>query len=296
MILISGATGLVGSRLTQYLDDLSVPYATLSANKQRKFKQTNYFWDYNEELSPQIMEGITAVIHLAGENVGQGRWSVSKKHKIEQSRVNTTRLLKKAISQTSSPPRVFVSASGTDYYPNPSTKIFKEEDLPGNSFLSRVCQHWEAEVNAIGQYVPRVVSLRTGIVLSAHGGFLKETAIAAPFGIYPIFGSRKNHLSWIHIDDLVKMYYQAVTGNWNGAYNAVAPGVCTIAELAAAYQAAKGKHWFKPVVPDFAVRAIFGEKADILLTDQRVSAEKATASGFQFEHPEIGEALKHLFR
>lgn len=294
-ILVTGSSGLVGSAL--------IPALTAEGHRVSRLVRTksnlgirDTFWDPTAgELYSPPLEGLDGVVHLAGESIADGRWSKTRKARIRQSRVQGTRLLSESLARLSSPPKVLLSASAIGYYGDRGHEILTELSPPGCNFLSGVCQEWEAATLAVAERSIRVVTLRTGIVLSPIGGALARMLLPFRMGVGGIVGSGRQYMSWISIDDLVRIIIYALKiETVKGPVNAVAPKPVTNAE----FTRILGRVLSRPTVlpmPGFAARLAFGEMADeLLLASARVVPAKLEASGFVFRHPNLESALSSL--
>lgn len=294
-ILVTGSSGLVGSAL--------IPALTAEGHRVSRLVRTksnlgirDTFWDPTAgELYSPPLEGLDGVVHLAGESIADGRWSKTRKARIRQSRVQGTRLLSESLARLSSPPKVLLSASAIGYYGDRGHEILTEQAPPGSNFLAQVCQEWEAATHAAAERCIRVVTLRTGIVLSPIGGALARMLLPFRMGVGGIVGSGRQYMSWISIDDLVRIIIYALKiETVKGPVNAVAPKPVTNAE----FTRILGRVLSRPTVlpmPGFAARLAFGEMADeLLLASARVVPAKLEASGFVFRHPDLESALSSL--
>jgi uncharacterized protein (TIGR01777 family) len=268
-VTITGGTGLIGARLSARLRERGDEVTTLSLRK--------------DELAPKL-EGRDAVVHLAGENLAQ-RWNDEAKREILASREQGTRRLVEALPDSV---KTLVSASAVGYYGPRGAEEVTEDDPPGDDFPARVCVAWEREANNANA---RVVTIRTGVVLDASGGALAKMLLPFKLGIGGPVAGGKQYMPWIHVDDLVGIYLAALDdAGWQGPVNATAPHPVTNAE----FSKALGRALHRPAVlpiPGLALRALYGEMAVIVTTGQRAVPRKALAYGYQFEHPDLAEAL-----
>jgi uncharacterized protein (TIGR01777 family) len=300
-ILISGASGLIGTALVPALEADGYEVTRLVRGSA---KNTNELaWEPMREVSPALVSGFDAVMHLSGENVA-GRWTEEKKRKIRESRVVSTRNLAWAIAKAEAPPRTFVCASAIGYYGNRGDEILTEESAAGAGFLPDVCREWEAATH-VGIAGVRVVNLRFGIVLSKEGGALKEMLRPFRLGLGGKIGSGRQWWSWIHIDDAIAAVLQClpagrgrpaphVSGFISGPANIVAPNPVTNAEFTRVL-ASVMKRPAILVVPGFAAKLAFGEFAqEGILASARVMPKKLQESGFQFRYQDLQGALEEL--
>lgn len=288
-VLITGGTGLVGSRLTELLLEKNHEVVILSRNPK---EQNEFKWDIkNDFIDDKAFENIDYIIHLAGAGIADERWSDKRKKVIIDSRVETANLLFKKVKELNLNLKGFVSASGSGYYGAvTSDKIFKETDKPGNDFLGEVCQKWEDAAHQFKALKVPVTILRTGIVLSKTGGALEKmkTPIISPLG------SGNQYLPWIHIDDLAEMYIYTIENNIEGVFNAVAPEHQT----SKTFSKALAKHINRPFigvnVPSFALKLMFGDMSQILLKGSRLSSKKIEKNGYPFRFKTLNKALSNL--
>ena len=292
-ILIIGGSGLVGHRITDLLEKNGYQVAWLSRSNQSGRK--SFLWNVEkQEIDPQAMEWADAVIHLAGAGVAEKRWTPARKKLILDSRTQSTQLLYAAIEKSTDRPNTFISASAVGYYGfNTGTTLVDENSPAGSDFLAQVVIAWENEAKKIEQLHLRTVLLRIGIVLDAEGGALGEMLkppVAAPLG------SGDQWMSWIHIEDLARMFVFALEKTTlQGVYNAVGPNPATNQQLTQEAASAKGKTYLGIGVPGFALKLVLGEMAAMVLGGNRVSCQKIQKAGFQFEFSELKKALSDLF-
>jgi uncharacterized protein len=295
-ILVTGSTGLVGSTLIPVLTAEGHRVSCLVRSKSKMGNRDTYWDPAAGELYSPGLEGLDAVVHLAGESIAGGRWTAARKARIRDSRIQGTRLLSQTIAQLARPPKVFISASAVGYYGDRADEVLTEQSPPGSNFLAGVCHEWESATEPAAQHGIRVVILRLGVVLSSKGGALAKMLTPFRMGVGGIVGSGKQYMSWIAIDDLVRIIIHALkTESFNGPTNAVAPNPVTNAE----FTKSLGRALRRPTVfpmPAFAARLALGKMADeLLLASARVVPPKLLASGFVFRHPDLESALADLF-
>jgi uncharacterized protein (TIGR01777 family) len=235
-----------------------------------------------------------AVLHLAGEPVAQ-RWTAAAKQRIRDSRVVGTSHLVAALADCSPRPATLVCASAIGYYGSRGDELLSEDSAPGTGFLADVCVGWEREAAKAEALGMRVTRIRTGVVLDPRGGALKPMLAPFRFGLGGPLGGGRQWMSWIHASDLAEMFRFALENPAPPVLNGVAPGSVTNAEFTRALATALHRPAFLPV-PKLALRMLFGEMADMLLSSQRVAPVAAEAAGFQFQHPQLAEALGDLLR
>jgi len=296
--IVTGATGLVGSKLLSRLDHpavLSRDAAQAAATLGRD-AATIFEWDPQREPAPaEAFQNVDVVFHLAGESVAEGRWTAEKKARIRDSRVLGTRNLVATLRQLERPPRVLISASAVGYYGDRGDEILDETSSPGDDFLAQVSVDWEREALAAGEAGIRVVTMRTGIVLSKDGGALAKMLTPFRLGLGSPLGSGRQWVPWIHIDDLVGLLLLAAErDDLQGPLNATVPTPVTNREFTKALGRAVHRPTFLPAVPEIVLRLGLGEFAGALLASIRAVPRRAEAAGYQFSHPRLDEALRDL--
>ena len=294
-ILLSGSSGLIGSMLTTFLESKNHQIIKL-VRKDTDVHEDEIAWDLHKGIvNLKKMENLDAVIHLAGENVSNGRWTEEKKKSILDSRVMGTLVLCRAIASLKNPPKVLISASAIGYYGSRGDEILTEESSQGAGFLADLCEQWEAATLPAREKGIRVVTLRLGMVLTPKGGALKKMLIPFKLGLGGIIGSGKQYVSWIAMDDLLRMIeYTLQKESIQGPVNAVSPHPVTNQELTKTL----GQLLHRPTImwiPEFAARIAFGEMADeLLLNSLRVLPKKVTDAGFQYAAASLKCALEGL--
>lgn len=293
-VLITGASGLIGSALVPLLTASGYTVGRLVRNKSKINVGDVYWSPVNGELDPVRLEGIDAVIHLAGETISE-RWTAAKKVRIRESRVIGTRLLAERLSATKYPPQVFISSSAIGYYGNRGSETLTEASAPGTDFLGKICQEWEDATAPAERSGIQVVHIRTGIVLSKKGGALAKMLPAFKLGVAGKLGTGDQFMSWVDIDDLLAIFLYALNNTQaRGPINAVAPNPVTNAEFTKTLGHVLHRPTIFPV-PAFAIRLLFGEMGqELLLGSTRVLPGKLTAAGFIFKHPNLEESLRHV--
>lgn len=295
-VLITGATGLVGTELVSALHNngAQIHYLTTSEKNIRNDQgYKGFLWNpYSGSIDPDCIDGVEAIIHLAGAPVAK-RWTDAYKKEIIDSRIATTDMLYTLLRNHPNTVHHFISASAIGIYPDSLTKVYSEDETQfDDSFLSSVVQQWENAADRIKDLGVRVAKIRIGLVLSGKGGMLKEVSGPVKFGVGSAFGSGKQMQSWIHIDDLVGIFAYVLSNELEGAYNAVAPFPVTNDELIKQVAKAMDKPYFTPNIPRFAMKLLLGEMHTILFDSQNVSAKKIIAAGYQFKFLSLEKALK----
>ena len=297
IILITGAGGLIAHELSKKLEkDFTVRFLT------RKKKHSNEFeWNIkNKTIDDAAFEGVSHIIHLAGANISEKRWTDERKKELISSRVDSADLIVKKLQEKKIRLKSFISASGINYYGTKTTDtIFTENNQPGNDFLSEVVVLWERAADQFKEQnlAERVVKIRTAVMLSEKDGALKKMLPPIRMGIGAPLGTGKQYMPWIHIEDICTIYEFALKNNtMDGAFNAVSPQHTTNENLTKKIAEVLKKPLFMPNIPGFVLKLIFGELADALLEGSRASAEKIQNAGFQFKFPDLKKALEHLLK
>jgi hypothetical protein len=297
-ILITGATGLIGTELVALLLQNGVTIHYLTTSKKKIESKPNYhgfFWNPNQGIIDEnALMGVDSIIHLAGATIAK-RWTSKYKQEIIESRILSSNVLFKALKDNPHSVKQIVSASAIGIYSDSLTKIYTEDDTDvDESFLGKVVLKWEESVNKFKLLNIKVVKIRTGLVLSTKGGALPEMLKPIQMGIGSPFGSGKQIQSWIHINDLVELYLFAVQNELTGAYNAVAPNPVTNKKLSHEIAVTVNKPFFMPNIPKFLMALLLGEMHTILYASQNVSSDKIESEGFNFQYKQLDRALKNL--
>ncbi len=298
-VLITGGNGLVGRRLCKQLQAKGYDVAILSRKRNNNSSFSVYTWDFRKmEIETQALDSADYIVHLVGANIGDKRWTAKRKQQIIDSRVKTGQLIFDKVKEQNKNLRAFISASAVGYYGAlTSNKIFTETDPPGDDFLGDTCKKWEQSTDRYKELGIRTVSIRTGVVLSSHGGALAKFITPVNTGFGSAIGTGKQYLPWIHIDDLCGIYIKAIEDNQIvGAYNAVAPDYKTNEEFVRLLAHLLKKPFWFPNIPAFIMKLIIGKMAEMLLYGSRVSPVKIQSAGYNFLFPDLESALTDLFR
>lgn len=304
-VLISGGTGLIGSHLSKYLAENGFDVVILSRNKNPASanpKISYSYWNVKDKvIDKEVVKKADHIVHLAGAGVMDKKWTEDYKKKIEESRTKSAELILSCLKEGEHQTKSFVSASAIGWYgadPKLPAKNepFIESDMPSKDFLGETCVLWEASVEPVTAMGIRLVKLRTGIVLSNKGGAFKEYKTPLKFGLASILGSGKQIVSWIHIDDLCRMYLEGIKNNYlHGSYNAVAPEPVSEKKLILTLGQKMRNKFFIPIyVPGFALKLILGKRSVEVLKSTTVSNKKIKATGFTFLYPSIEAAIEEL--
>ncbi|MEP6674318.1 MAG: TIGR01777 family oxidoreductase [Ferruginibacter sp.] len=312
-ILITGGTGLIGHSLSAELLKAGYQVIILSrkAGDQKKIPTQaesqpgiEYaVWNVNAQtIDIAALQRADHIIHLAGAGVMDKKWTTAYKKEIIDSRTKSSELIIDALKKNTNKVRTVISSSATGWYtPDEPGKLHSphiENEPADNSFLGETCRLWESSIQPVTALGKRLVIMRTGIVLSNHGGALKEFKMPLKFKIAAILGNGKQMISWIHIDDLCRMFMEAIKNeNLSGSYNAVAPFPVTNKELTLELAKQCNGNFFIPVhVPAFILKIMMGDRSIEILKSANISNEKITAAGFVFTYKTIEDALRDLCR
>jgi uncharacterized protein len=299
-VLITGATGLVGKKLVKKLlqEKIEVNYLSTSKLKlKNKLHYTGFYWNPREgQINDKAFDGVDAVIHLAGANIAS-RWTTAYKKEILDSRVLSSNLLFETLKRIPNQVKQVISASGTAIYPDNFEKIYSETETNiATGFLSDVVQKWEQSISQIESLNIKVCKIRTGIVYAKKGGALPEIVKPIRWGIGASFGTGKQIQSWIHIQDLVAMYYFLLINTKEGIYNAIAPETVSDEKLTKTIAKTLGKPLFMPNIPRFIMKLILGEMHELLFTNKNISSQKAIKEGFMFKFPTVEKAIEDILK
>jgi uncharacterized protein len=295
-ILIAGGTGLIGRRLSQLLQKQGHEVSLLSRRASNSGTFPAYEWDPARGIiDHEAVRRAEVVINLAGAGVADARWTDARKREIIDSRVNSAHLLLESFRHTGHNPQCYLSSAAIGYYGNRSDTVLEETAAPGKGFLPDSCVQWEKAVQEVAAAGIRTVVLRTGIVLSVQGGALEKMLMPARLGAGTYFGDGSQWYSWIHIDDVCRLFLHAIEHpDMAGTYNAVAPNPTPNKAFAAALMQAMNRPQILIPAPAFALRFAMGEMADVVLDSARVSSKKAEQAGFRFDFPELEPAILDL--
>jgi uncharacterized protein (TIGR01777 family) len=300
-VIITGGTGLIGSALSLFLVSRGFQVIVFSRNPRAHNKPlpgiSYAAWNIEEQsVNEEAFKKAKHVIHLAGAGVADKPWTDKRKKEIIDSRTNSSTLLIKAMTSIPNEIVSVVSASAIGWYKRNLPGQPVETDLPDPGFLGETCQAWEKSIQPVGGLGKRLVILRTGIVLSNEGGAFPEFAKPVKYGIAAILGNGKQMISWIHIEDICRIYLEAmINASWSGVYNAVAPYPVNnrtfILDLA---KKMKGSFFIPMPVPNFILRMMLGQRSEEVLKSSNISSNKLKQQGFQFIYPTIDAAFKDL--
>lgn len=290
-VVVTGSSGLVGTRLRASLREAGCTVVPLRHGKQG---------DPDAEWNPATgwiehrrLEGADAIVHLAGASIADGRWTDERKRVLWDSRIDGTRLLVDALTRLERPPKVLVSASAVGYYGDRDDQKLDEDAEPGSGFLAELCVQWEAEARRAETLGLRVAMVRTGLVMSGKGGLLPRMVTPFRMGLGAKLGSGEQWMSWIGLDDLVRIYVALLQNELEGPFNACAPAPVRNAEFTDALADALNRFAVLSI-PDFVLDVAAGpERAEeLLLASQRAVPRRLQEAGFNFEAPSIHKGLR----
>jgi uncharacterized protein len=298
-VLITGGSGLIGKYLTSSLLDAGYNVSHLSRNGNQSGKVRVFMWDPEKRMiNPEAFEGIDFIIHLAGANIGEKRWTGKRKEEIIKSRVDSAGLLIKTIVDNRIPLKAFISASATGIYGSETTaRIFNENDPPAADFLGSVCKQWEEAADLFDNSGIRTVKIRSAVVLEKNDSALSKLMKPGKFGFLIQTGTGLQYMPWIHITDLCGIYLKAIEdSSMKGEYNAVAPQHITHSEFMHVLAKVMKLSVLPVPIPGFVLRVILGEMSDMILKGSRVSSEKIMKTGYTFHFSNLEDALNNIIR
>ena len=292
--LITGATGFIGRALSRHFD--SVVALSRDPDRARTILPQATILAWQPTVAPppaEAFDGIDVIVNLAGDSVGEGRWSTAKKKRLRDSRILATRNLLRGIERASTPPALLVSASAVGYYGTRGDETLTESSSPGDDFLAKLCVDWECEALRARELGVRVVTLRSGIVLG-HGGPLAKMVPLFKLGLGGPLGSGRQWMSWVHLQDLIGLIlHAAASPAVQGPVNAGSPVPVRNSVFTRALASAIHRPAFLPA-PALALRLVLGEFSNVLLASQKMIPETAQTSGYAFAFPDVNVALRHI--
>ncbi|MBB6112223.1 hypothetical protein SAMN05421821_117122 [Mucilaginibacter lappiensis] len=296
-ILITGASGSVGKRLTQLLLDKGYRVSALSRTPGQNPMVKTFIWDINQGIiDTNCIEGIDTIIHLTGAGIAEKRWTDARKKELIDSRTKSISLIYDLLKNGDHQVTSVISASAIGYYSNRGDELMTEESTPNTDFMANCCVEWENAVDEGQNLGLRIVKFRTGVVLDKDGGALPK--LAKPIKLYvgsPI-GNGRQWIPWIHWRDVVNMYMHGIENiTFRGIYNMAAPNPVTNAQLTQALANQLHKPLWAPNVPAFVLKLMLGEMSTIVLGSTKVSVQKIQDAGFQFKFTEVSAALKEIY-
>jgi uncharacterized protein (TIGR01777 family) len=295
-IMITGGTGLVGKHIANELVKSGHEVVLLGRKSGIFNGLTCYKWNpARQEIDTTALQGVQAIIHLAGAGVADKAWTKSYKKEIYDSRILSTRLLVNTLKHTPNQVQTFISASAIGIYGNNCPNPTGEDAPAADTFLARVCKDWESEALQADSIGLRTAIIRIGVVLAKEGGFIPEVAKPIRYYTGAALGSGNQYISWIHIHDLAGIFIKAVFDEqMRGKYNAVAPHPVSNKAITHAMAKRLHKPILLPPIPTFVLKIIFGEMASMLIANQHIDSKKIEQTGFNFHYPSLDKALDEL--
>ncbi|REG94110.1 TIGR01777 family oxidoreductase [Flavobacterium aquicola] len=299
-VLITGGTGFIGRYLTKKLLERDYTVSILTRDRRPNTDKVSYYtWDVTaQNIDESAVYNADYIIHLAGENIAEERWTSKRKAAIRDSRIQSAQLIYDTLKKLNKRVDAFVSASGIGYYGAVNGEgICTENTLPADDFVGTVCQDWENAADLMVGLGIRTVKIRTGLVLGKNEGILKKLNPIFKKGLGSALGSGKQYMPWVHVHDLCMMYIEAIengkmTGPYNATINDSTTNLIFSKELANSY----GFSIWLPKVPAFLIQLVLGERATLLLTGRRVSSDKIKKLGFRFQFKNLPKAIKNCIK
>ena len=297
-VLITGATGLIGSEIVKncHAKGIAVNYLTTSKSKiENNSNYQGFYWNPSQsKIDVNCIKDVDTIIHLVGASISK-RWTKAHKQAIINSRLETTALLHDTVKNNSNTIKQIISASAIGYYPDSLTNYYSEDEKEiSTSFLGQVVEAWEQFVDTFKTLNIIVSKVRIGIVFSNKGGAFPELAKPIKFGAGAVMGSGKQWMSWVHLNDLAGIFMHVLQHNLEGIYNGVAPNPATNNTITKVIAKKMKRPLFLPNIPKFAMQLVLGEMHIILFESQRVSSKKIEDSGFEFKYVNLDAALEEL--
>ena len=301
-VLITGATGLIGKVLIEkfFSAGIKVNFLTTKKSKIHSTKgASGFYWNpAKKKIDLKCFDGVDSIVHLAGSRISKP-WTKSNKKDILSSRIDSTRLLFLSLKNNIESFHIknIVSASAIGIYPSEFEKIQTEKtNSTTNSFMERVVVAWEKEIENFSSFNIPVAKIRIGLVLSFSGGVLKALKIPTNLGLGTYFGNGEQGQPWIHINDLVEIFFKAYKDNWDGTFNAVAPYPVSQEKLTKTLAKSLKRPFFLPPIPKFLLKNLIGEMSHLVLDSHWVSSQKILDKGFNFKYENIESAIKDLVK
>lgn len=299
-VLITGATGLIGQEITKQLNAKNITVHYFSTQKSNLKNLNNYkgfYWNIPAKtIDSEAFEGVTHIIHLAGASISK-RWTKSYQKEILESRILSTQLLIDFLKNNSNQVKQVITASAIGIYKSDDSTYYSEDNTTyNNSFLSEVVQQWE---NASQQFTSlniNVCTIRIGLVMAKNGGMLPQISAPIKFGLGAVMGNGNQWQSWIHINDLAKLFIFAIENNLIGIYNGVAPNPISHQEMTKIIAKVTKRPLFLPNIPQFIMKLFLGSMHELLFESQKVSAEKILNAGFEFEYTNFESVANDLLK
>jgi uncharacterized protein (TIGR01777 family) len=297
-ILLTGGTGLLGSKLTQLLFSKGYVVSHLSRKPGSDARVKTFLWDVDKgEIDEHCVDGVDIIIHLAGAGIADKRWTDERKKELIESRTKSIRLVYEVLKKRKHQVKKVISASGIGYYSDRGEELLTETSIPANDFIANCCILWEQAVDEAEELSIQTLKFRTGVVLSTDGGALPQLAQPVKFGVGSPLGNGRQWVPWIHEQDTIDMYLFGVErDDITGVYNMASPNPVTNKQLTKAVAKQLHRPMWLPNVPAFLIKLLFGEMASVVLGSTKASAQKIEDAGFKFMYPELTGALKDIYK
>lgn len=296
-VLITGATGMIGKALTKALFNKGYQVSILSRTAKPLPNTQVFLWNVNNQtIDTACFNGVTTIIHLAGENIASSKWTEARKKEILSSRADATKLLYQGLASTPNQVKSIISASAVGFYGDRADEILQETSTVGTGFLAETCALWEASVDQGEKLGLRIVKFRTGVVLDKKEGGLPVMAKPVQFFVGAALGTGKQWVPWIHLEDLINMYIMALESSLSGTFNACAPTPVTNKTLTKELAEVLGRPFWPIKVPAALIKTLMGEMSQIALNSNNTSAQKILDAGFKFKYNLLSDALKEIYQ
>lgn len=295
-VLITGGSGSIGLLLCNFLIEQGFDVSVLSRRRSKKAKFKTYLWNYREDFIEEEALNCDYIIHLAGAGIADKRWSDKRKKELIESRIGTSKLLYDKLRLHKNHVKAVISASGAGYYGQISTdKTFQETDPPGSDFIGNICKEWEAAVNKIQTLNIRVVNMRIGMVLMKNAGALEKMTPAFQAGLGTVLASGKQFMPWVHIKDLLSIFFLALTNKeMHGPYNCCSPEATDNRAFSKTLAKSLHKKIWLPNTPAWLLKLILGQRAVLLTQGSKLSVQKLLRTGYVFNYPRLEDALNQI--
>lgn len=295
-VLITGASGMIGRKLVPALINKGYQVSMLSRSARPLPNTRVFLWNVeNQSIDTSCFDGVSAIIHLAGENIASKRWTAKRKQQILDSRVNSTKLLYKGLASCSHTVNTMISASAVGYYGDRGDEVLTEISDPGDDFLATCCIRWETAVDEGALQNLRIVKLRTGFILDKATGGLPLMALPVKLFLGAPLGSGKQWIPWIHLQDMLNLYIHALENSLQGVFNATAPAPASNAIFTKKIAQVLQRPLWPIHVPAVLIKTIMGEMSAVALSSTNTSAQKVLNTGFNFKYNQLQDALAEIY-
>lgn len=295
-ILLTGGNGLIGQQLTRQLINLGYRVNWLSRLSRSTLPHKVYYWDIDsEKVDDQAIRSADIIVHMAGASIAEKIWTQRRRKELYDSRVKSAHLLLRTCMDIDRYPEKFITASAVGYYGHQPGVVLTEKNSPGDGFLSKLCMRWEDAADGFMCHGVSVAKIRIGIVLSNKGGSLPLFKVMSKFPVLPLPGVGQQHIPWVHVDDVVRIFMEAITqSHLSGAINAVSPGIVSMKEFLKTLAHTYRRHIITIPTPAFPLRILAGDMSELFLADANVAPAKLIKHGFIFEHTQLQSAFSSL--